>query len=150
MYIKGNKAYTDNPENGVPLLATKWQPNGNHPAPQVRLGKVSIDTGGGEDAPQEIEEISEEKPSPKSKSKYSHAKTVFSWFPKPQKAWEINTTELQHAELLFVRGEAQVRAAMNIVQEYGDNQYCPSITRPSHLEQKWASLRKFAGKQGLL
>ena len=40
LFIKENKAYTDNSDNGVPLLATKWQPNGNHSAPQVRLGKV--------------------------------------------------------------------------------------------------------------
>jgi hypothetical protein len=43
LFIKENKAYTDNSYNGVPLLATKWQPNGNQSAPQVRLGKVSID-----------------------------------------------------------------------------------------------------------
>jgi hypothetical protein len=36
--IKENNAYTDNFE----AVATKWQPNGNQPAPQVRLGKVSI------------------------------------------------------------------------------------------------------------
>ena len=28
LFIKENKAYTDNIENGKPLMATKWQPNG--------------------------------------------------------------------------------------------------------------------------
>lgn len=39
LFVKENKAYTDDFNNGKPLLATKWQPNGNHSAPQVRLGK---------------------------------------------------------------------------------------------------------------
>lgn len=42
LYIKENNAYTDNESNGKPLLATKWQPNGNQMAPQVRLGKVRL------------------------------------------------------------------------------------------------------------
>lgn len=42
LFIKENKAYTDNPDNGDRLMATKWQPNGNLSAPQVRLGKDSI------------------------------------------------------------------------------------------------------------
>lgn len=42
LFIKENKAYTDNPNKGKKLLATKWQPNDNHPAPQVRLGKVRL------------------------------------------------------------------------------------------------------------
>jgi len=43
LFIKENKAYTDNSDNGKPLLATKWQPNDNQPTPQVRLGKVRLD-----------------------------------------------------------------------------------------------------------
>jgi len=42
LFIKGNKAYTDNTENGKPLMATKWQPNDNQRLPQVRLGKVRL------------------------------------------------------------------------------------------------------------
>ena len=44
LYLKENNAYTDNENKGEPLLATKWQPNSNRLAPQVRLGKVSKDT----------------------------------------------------------------------------------------------------------
>lgn len=42
LYLKENNAYSDNPESGKLLLATIRQPDGNHPAPQVRLGKDSI------------------------------------------------------------------------------------------------------------
>lgn len=38
LFLKENKAYTDNKDNGVALLP-EWQPNGNQAAPQVRLGK---------------------------------------------------------------------------------------------------------------
>lgn len=70
LYIKENKAYTDHEESGVPLLATIRQPNGNHPAPQVRLGKVSIgkdtntDTHAHEDDEEEIQVVEEKAPTP--------------------------------------------------------------------------------------
>lgn len=43
LFLKENKAYTEDPKKGKPLIKESWQPNGNHLAPQVRLGKVSID-----------------------------------------------------------------------------------------------------------
>ena len=46
LYIKGNGAYTLDPEQGEPLLTTKWQPNDNQMTTkchtEVRLGKDSI------------------------------------------------------------------------------------------------------------
>lgn len=103
-------------------------------------------------APQviEVKESQEEEKTPKSKPKYPNAKTVYSWFPKPQKAWEINTTELKHAELLFLRGEKQVRSALALLADHGNDPYCPEVLKPSHLEQKWSSLFRFAHKKGLV
>ena len=47
LYIKENGAYTLDPNKGVPLLATKWQPNDNQMgdtlATEVRLGKDRLD-----------------------------------------------------------------------------------------------------------
>lgn len=83
-------------------------------------------------------------------AKYPNAREVFTWFPKPQKSWEINTAELKYAELLYKRGEKQVRAALRVIEDYGDDPYCPSAHSPSHLEPKWQSLLRFAGKKGLL
>ena len=40
--IKENGAYTLDRNQGKPLVATKWQPNGNQMAPQVSIGKDSI------------------------------------------------------------------------------------------------------------
>lgn len=42
LYIKGNGAYTLDEKQGEPLMATKWQPNGNQMAPQDSIGKDSI------------------------------------------------------------------------------------------------------------
>ena len=46
LYVKENGAYTLDPSKGIPLLATKWQPNDNQMgdtlATEVRLGKDSI------------------------------------------------------------------------------------------------------------
>ena len=43
LYIKQNGAYTLDEKQGQPIMATKWQPNGNQMAPQVSIGKDSID-----------------------------------------------------------------------------------------------------------
>ncbi len=45
LFLKENKAYTDNGKKGVPMLATTWQPSDNQMAPQVRLGKVRLGKG---------------------------------------------------------------------------------------------------------
>lgn len=42
LYLKDNNVYTDSNNKGKRLLATKWQPNDNQMAPQVRLGKARI------------------------------------------------------------------------------------------------------------
>lgn len=42
LFLKENGAYTLDHSQGQPLLATKWQPNGNQMAPQDSIGKLSI------------------------------------------------------------------------------------------------------------
>lgn len=97
-------------------------------------------------APQEydlVPSFEEEKP-PKKPSKYPNAKTVFSWFPNPQKSWALNTTELKHAELLFDRGEDKVKSRLRYLKENEDSDFLPSITKPSDLERKWVDLEAYA------
>lgn len=43
LYLKENGSYTTDKTQGVNLMATKWQPNGNQMATQDRIGKDSID-----------------------------------------------------------------------------------------------------------
>ena len=43
LYLKDNGAYTLDKEDGKPLMATKWQPNGNQRLPQSREDKSSED-----------------------------------------------------------------------------------------------------------
>lgn len=43
LYIKPNGSYTLDETQGVPLLETDWQPNGNQMTPQYSIGKDSID-----------------------------------------------------------------------------------------------------------
>lgn len=42
LYLKNNGAYTLDGKQGQPLLATKWQPNGNQMATEDSIGKDSI------------------------------------------------------------------------------------------------------------
>lgn len=122
-------------------------PNDNQWSTQDRIGKDRI--LGVAVAPQ-YEIVKEEETQPKvSKSKYPNSKTVFSWFPKPQRSWLLNTTELKHAELLFDRGERQVRAALEFAQENLDDEFCPQVTKPSDLERKWVQLLAYKKKKGL-
>lgn len=82
----------------------------------------------------------------KTSTKYPHAREVFEWFPHPQPSWQINNTELKHAELLFERGEKKVRGALAFLQDHEGDEYMPQITKPSDLERKWLDLVKYADK----
>jgi len=82
-------------------------------------------------------------------AKYPNARTAFLWFPKPQKSWNVNTTELIHGEMLFERGEDQCKGALAFVAEYKDDPFCPTITKPSDLERKWLDLISYKRKNGL-
>lgn len=93
------------------------------------------------------EEITNERT--KSKPEYPHAPTVFKWFPNPEPAWRINTTECKHAELLFLRGEDKVKSALKFHEEHAVYEDRPMITKPSHLESKWNELIEFAKRNGL-
>jgi len=98
-------------------------------------------------APQDIVlgyETPEGEERPKSKPKYPNAKTVFSWFPNPEKSWNLNTTELKHAELLFERGEEKVKKRLRFVRENADADFMPLINKPSDLERKWNDLTAYA------
>lgn len=81
--------------------------------------------------------------------KYKNAKTVFSWFPRPEKNWNLNTTELSHAELLFERGEVAVRGILEFLRENEGAEFLPEVNKPSDLERKWTAIIKFAERNGL-
>lgn len=83
------------------------------------------------------------KPEKKSQAKYPHSKEVFSWFPKPEKSWGLNTTELKHSELLWERGEVKVKSALNFIARHKGEDYLPKVTKPSDLERKWEDLKAF-------
>lgn len=77
-------------------------------------------------------------------SKYPHAKEVFSWFDNPEKSWNLNTTELKHAELLWERGESKVKGALKFVKRHLGDEFCPKVTKPSDLERKWSDIVVYA------
>lgn len=85
----------------------------------------------------------EEEPRARPKAKYPHAKEVFGWFPRPEKSWNIDTTQLKHAELLYERGEERVKKALAFVKKHKDDEYFPKITKPSDLERKWNDLAAY-------
>ncbi len=143
LYIKDNRAYTFDETQGVPLQSADSLKT------VFRIEENRIDNTSGE-TPQ-IVKVSEDEETPKkeSRAKYPHSKEVFGWFPRPQKSWAINTTELKHAELLYERGEKQVRAALRVYEENKDDSYCPDVSKPSYLEQKWPNLLKFSKKHAV-
>jgi hypothetical protein len=89
----------------------------------------------------------EQRSKPKSNAKYPNARSVFALFPKQQKSWLIDTTQLKHAELLFEKGLSQVRGALKFHSENCDSQYCPEINTPYELSVKWLKLLSFKKKQ---
>lgn len=93
---------------------------------------------------QEIEIITESPTSRVPTAKYPHSKKVFNLFPRPQRSWEINVTELKHAELLWERGEDKVRKMLRFCEQHSDDELFYKVTKPSDLERKWEDIRAYA------
>lgn len=103
-----------------------------------------------EDEPRRDVPESEDEDQPlKRKPKYPHSKEVFSWFPAAEPSWKLNKTELSHAELLFVRGEKNVRDILKFCRKHADEEFLPSWETPSLLERNWNKIIKFAERNGL-
>lgn len=117
--------------------------------PQVRLGKDRLL---GTDVRVEIVSSSEEsEKTPARAPKYPHAKEVFGWFPKDlvEPSWKLNTTILQHSELLYLRGEAKVRSIIKFCQQNESDAFFPVWQDPTSLERNWNKIIKFADRNGL-
>lgn len=142
LFIKDNKAYTDNPDNGIPLMATKWQPNGNLSAPQVRLGKVN--TTSEQSSP--VVEVSDE-PTPTRVRQDTSYRAVFDLFGKYPPNWKTNRTEIQAAKnILEQYGLERAKLALAFRDKYKDDPYFPQILKPSDLDRKWVNLQAYRDK----
>ena len=137
--IKENKAYTLDKSQGVPVQSD------NSLKTVFRIEENRRDNTSVAIAPQVIE-VSEEEKKPKTPPKYPHSKEVFSWFPRPEPSWAINTTELKHAELLYLRGEKKVKSALAYVAKHKDDEFFPKVIKPSDLERKWEDIIAFSDK----
>jgi len=114
----------------------------------LEISKEISDTSSSEI--REVRETPDSEKKQRTPKKYPHSIQVFSWFPKPQKHWSINVTELQHAELLFERGEKSVRAALDFIEEQKDNEkFLWKVRKPSDLERKWQPILEFKNENGL-
>mgnify|MGYP000955562568 CR=1 FL=1 len=90
----------------------------------------------------------EDKPTkPKNKRKYPHSEVVFRLFPKFQRGWGMNTTELSYAELLYEEyGLEDVKDSIDYHERHKHEPYFPQITKPSELYNKWAQLETYYKK----
>lgn len=131
IFIKDNKAYTDR------------QPNGNQPAPQVRLGKDSIEAVAIAPAPSYEKE--EDRPKSPKKEKFPNARKTFMLFTDMDKSWGINTTELRSAELLWEKGEESVKKAIEYcIRHLNEESFpIPRIT-PYLLITNWKRISDYA------
>lgn len=144
LYLKENKAYTDNREHGTMLLATSWQPNGNHPAPQVRLGKVN---NSGEAELRVVVTEEEDKPA-RVKKDTAYLEIFLLWGSSYPLNWRVNRTEVAAAKhVLIEHGLENAQIALSAYQKFKDDPYCPQILKPSDLDRKWGDLRAFLRKQ---
>lgn len=136
LYIKENKAYTDNEDNGVPLLATKWQPNGNHPAPQVRLGKDRLLNA---EYRIEIEESKQKKVTPEMRAVFNlfrHNPARFTW---AARVAERNAAKVLHETF----GIDELERRYKLTQKYRKEPLCPQIDTPTDLLDKMPKMETF-------
>ena len=135
---------SDTPLSSESIVNTPPNDDKNPVKGSKRLLPNSINADNILGATRMVTEIDEEKPSRTPKPKYPHSKEVFSWFPKPEKSWALNTTELTHAELLFERGEERVKKALKFIQSNREDEFCPKVVKPSDLERKWNDITEYA------
>lgn len=156
LFIRANGAYTLTDDgHAVPVPDGHFKlenVNATLTQRQLRIGKDSKELAVA-NAPAEYEEVpfKEDDRAERTKKppKYPNAKEVFSWFPRPERSWTLNTTELKHGELLFIRGEKAVRGILQFCAEHQDDDFFPSWKSPSLLERNWTKIQDFANRNGL-
>lgn len=93
--------------------------------------------------------ISEREEREKIPARFPHSKEVFGWFIHPQPSWLSNKTERAHAEMLWNRGEKDVRGILLFLEKNKGHEFCPQVTSPTDLERKWPAILAFAKKNNL-
>lgn len=137
LFLKENNAYTDNSNKGKSLLATKWQPNGNHPAPQVRLGKVRLGESNHRKAAQ-----SAAGSKPKFTKLGAEVIKLFEEVDPKNKTYYANTTQRAAADFLISEyGLDAVRQRVSVLPKTNKLAYFPTITTPVQLRDKWVQLQ---------
>lgn len=130
LFLKENSVYTDNKDKGKKLLATKWQPNGNHSAPQVRLGKVRL----GKDS-NNSEETSQDSLIPEIIKSFEDVNPTC-------KTYYGNKTQRKACQFLIEEyGFEKVKKVIqDLLPKTNGIEFMPTITTPVQLKDKWASL----------
>lgn len=146
LFLKDNKAYTDNPDHGVPLLATSRQPNGNQPAPQVRLGKGSLVA----EAPAPVSVVKDEIERPhKPDKRVKDKEAVFHLFGRTKQPWWHHKQQKEAALRLFDRGLDKLKSGLEFMRENQDDQFCPQARTPFDYEVKLPKLNAYRERKEL-
>lgn len=89
-------------------------------------------------------------PRKKPVGKYPGADAVCALFAVRSKFWAVNTGIRAAASRLYAeKGLAKVQRALDFYEDNKDEQYCPRITNPIDLEEKWDKLFAFKQKNNL-
>lgn len=144
LFIKENGVYTDNPDNGIPLV------NESLTNRQHRLGKVSIDNSGElEDEIRVVEESDSEKPQ-KKENRTKDKEAIYRLFSSKEQPWWRHAQQKKAALSLFdLIGVEKVRDGKQLMRDNEDDKYCPQASTPFEYEEKLPSLAKYAKRKGL-
>lgn len=114
----------------------------NNKADDYEEGTIDLDGNG---------EIVEEKVTPR--RKYPNAPAVRKLFQeilgKNEKFWKVNPHILTACERLYTdRGLDKIRNALEYYRDHQDERYCPDVSNPKKLEEKYSDLSKFKVRNG--
>lgn len=142
LFLKENKAYTDNPDNGLQI--------GNQLATQVRLGKGSVvvdEASTGLTVEKDNgDSVQREKPDNRVKDKLA----IYSLFSSKEQPWWRFAQERKAAlDLFTLVGVEKVRNGISIMREHEDDPFCPQASTPHEYAKKQAMLRRYAKKNNL-
>lgn len=146
LFIRENGSYSTHSDNALPLIAhaeTRWQPDGNQMAPEVRLGKVSI--GKNTDTPRGKRVDALE--TPKMGTLEGEVIDAFKELNPSYK--NLFKRKVQHEaarRLLELHGLERIKKVVGFVVIRAQDRFCPAIATPVQLEEKWGLLEQYGAK----
>lgn len=137
LFIKENKAYTENPESVNKMLT------------QVRLGKDRLLGEVNTSQVVEVKEEAESRSVVKPQKRVAEKQMVYRKFSKTVEPWFYHKQQKEAALRIFDRGLDRLDRGLAVMREHEEDPMCPQASTPFEYEEKLPKLNRYIKKHGL-